>query len=53
VLVGESVHEPPLEKVPPPRSEANVTVPVGVVGLLDAVSVTVAVHDVAWPKVTV
>lgn len=29
------------------------TVPVGVVGPLRAMSVTVAVHDVAWPMTTV
>lgn len=47
---GESVQEV-LEKLPPLVSEATVTTPVGVVGL-DAVSVTMAVHDVAWPMAT-
>jgi hypothetical protein len=47
---GESVQEL-LEKLPPLVSEATVTTPVGVVGL-DAVSVTVAVQDVAWPMAT-
>lgn len=32
---------------------ANVTVPVGVLGVPRALSVTVAVHDVAWPITTV
>jgi hypothetical protein len=50
-LVGESVQEL-LEKLPPLVSEVKVTPPVGVVGL-DAVSVTVAVQDVAWPMATV
>ena len=40
-----------LEKPPPLVSEATVTTPVGVVGL-DAVSVTVAVQDVAWRMAT-
>jgi hypothetical protein len=51
VLPAASVQEL-LEKVPPLVSEVNVTVPVGVVGLCEA-SVTVAVHDVAWPTATV
>jgi len=49
-LSAERVQEL-LEKLPPLVSEAKVTTPVGVVGL-DAVSVTVAVQDVAWPMAT-
>jgi hypothetical protein len=51
MLAGESVQEL-LEKLPPLVSEAKVTTPVGVVGP-DAVSVTMAVQDVAWPVTTV
>ncbi len=51
--VGDSVQKPLPEKLPPPVSDVKVTVPVGVVGPLRAVSVTVAVHDVAWPMTTV
>jgi len=42
--VPASVHVPP---------GVNVTVPVGVLVVPAAVSVTVAVHDVAWPMKTV
>jgi hypothetical protein len=52
VLAGESVQEL-LEKLPPLVPDVKVTFPVGVVAPLDAVSVTVAVQDVAWPVVTV
>jgi protein-S-isoprenylcysteine O-methyltransferase Ste14 len=48
VLVGERVQEPPPDKIPSLVSEVKVTVPVGVVEPLVAVSVTVAVQDVAW-----
>ena len=50
VLSGARVQEL-LEKLPPLVSEVNVTVPVGAAGL-DAVSVTAAVQDVAWPIAT-
>jgi hypothetical protein len=47
VLSGASVQEL-LEKLPPLVSDVNATVPAGVVPP-GAVSVTTAVHDVAWP----
>jgi hypothetical protein len=51
VLVGASVQVPPLDKLPA-ADELTVTVPVGVVAPLAAVSVTVVVHVVAVPTST-
>jgi hypothetical protein len=51
VLPAESEQEL-LDRLPPVVSEVKVTAPVGGVGLV-AVSVTMAVHDVAWPMATV
>ncbi len=48
--VGASVHDPP-ELNEPLESELKLTDPVGVLGVL-LVSLTVAVHVVAWPTTT-
>jgi hypothetical protein len=52
LLAWESVQEV-LEKLPPLVSDVKVTVPVGVVAPPAAVSVTVAVQDVSWPRATI
>ena len=49
-LVPDSVHE---TKLPPGRKMGRIIVPVGVVGPLVDVSVTVTVHVTSWLLVTV
>ena len=51
VGTGAKAHEPPPLN-DPPTLDVNVTVPVGVLTVPLAVSVTVAVHDVAAPTAT-
>jgi hypothetical protein len=52
VPVGASVQLPEVPNVPVVGDEVKLTVPVGVLTPLDAVSLTVAVHDVAVPVAT-
>ena len=53
MAVAASVHEPEPEKLPPLVSELKLTLPVGVVWPVEAVSVTVAVHVVGCSTATV
>ena len=52
VPVGDRVHVPELEKLPPLVSEPKLTLPVGVEGVPTLASVTVAVQVVDWPTAT-
>jgi hypothetical protein len=52
VLVALNMQLPELPNVPDVGEDVKLTEPVGVLAPLDAVSVTVAVHDVPVPTVT-